>query len=185
MPFKRYCLFVIVLGILLVVPPTCHAEVVLDGTLGPSGPVPGPTDYIITDAMGRIEGENLFHSFTKFSIDKGESATFTGPDTIDNIIGRVTGGESSWIDGILRSEIPGADLFLINPWGIMFGKNATLDIKGSFHASTADYLRLGNTGRYSATKPETSVLTSDPPTAFGFLDDTPADISIFGSRCSR
>ena len=118
------------------------AEVTLDGILGRSGAVSGP-NYRITADLGRQVGVNLFHSFGKFNINTGESATFSGPDSISNIISRVTGGISSWIDGRLRSEITGANLYLLNPAGVMFGSNASLDISGSFHVSTADYLKLG------------------------------------------
>ncbi len=157
-----------------------HAEVVLDGTVGQKGAVSGP-NYVITDKMGSQAGANLFHSFETFNINTGESGTFTGPGGIQNVIGRVTGGASSLIDGRLSCTIPGANLFLINPWGMMFGPNATLDVNGSFHASTADYLLLGDAGRFDAIHPEQSVLTVDPPSAFGFLDDTAASITVEGS----
>ena len=156
------------------------AEVVLDGTLGQKGSVSGP-NYVITDKMGAQVGSNLFHSFETFNINTGESGTFTGPGGTQNVISRVTGGASSWIDGRLGCAIPGANLFLINPYGMMFGPNATLDVNGSFHASTADYLLLGDTGRFDAVNPEQSVLTVDPPSAFGFLDDTAAPIKVDGS----
>ena len=157
-----------------------HAEVVLDGTVGQKGAVSGP-NYVITDKMGSQAGANLFHSFETFNINTGESGTFTGPGGIQNVIGRITGGASSLIDGRLSCTIPGANLFLINPWGMMFGPNATLDVNGSFHASTADYLLLGDAGRFDAVHPEQNVLTVDPPSAFGFLDDTAAPITVQGS----
>src|SRR5262249_53871736 len=124
---------------------------------------------------------NLFHSFGDFNVHTNESATFTGPDAIRNVIGRVTGGQASEIDGALRLEMPNAALYLLNPAGVMFGPNATLDVPGSFHVSTADYVKLSDGGRYAATRPETSVLTSAPPAAFGFLGPNPAPITIKGS----
>lgn len=175
-----FMVFVLLLVIFAFFTPS-HAEIVLDGSFGQTGPVPGNPGYTITEDMGKLKGNNLFHSFSRFNIYNGESATFTGPDTVQNIISRVTGGESSWIDGALRSQIQGADLYLLNPWGVMFGPNARLDITGSFHVSTADYLRLGESGRFDATWPQNSLLTTAPPSAFGFLDDTPADVSIQGS----
>ncbi|MDM8566434.1 filamentous hemagglutinin N-terminal domain-containing protein [Candidatus Halobeggiatoa sp. HSG11] len=51
------------------------------------------------------------------------------------------------IDGLIRSTIPNADMYFLNPYGIMFGPNAQLDVQGSFHASTADYLRLEEDGK--------------------------------------
>lgn len=156
-----------------------HAQITLDGTTGPAGELSGP-NYVIDANVGKQAGGNLFHSFGQFNISIGESATFTGPDSVSNIISRVTGGSGSWIDGPLRSEIPGADFFFLNPWGVMFGPNAFLDMGGSFHVSTADYLRLGEDGRFDAVSPEKSVLTTAPPAAFGFLDESPGELKIEG-----
>src|SRR5207247_439212 len=96
--------------------------------------------YRIPAEVGQIRGPNLFQSFGAFNVPRQWSATFTGPPTITHILGRVTGGRPSQIDGLLQSEIPGANLYLLNPSGVVFGPNATLDVSGSFHVSTADYL---------------------------------------------
>lgn len=93
----------------------------------------------------------------------------------------MTGGQVSTIDGLLRSTIPGANLYLLNPAGLLLGENARLDVSGSFHASTADYLRLGDSGRFEALTPGNSVLTVAPVEAFGFLGDAPGRIDIQGS----
>ena len=103
------------------------AQIVLDGTLGPTGALPGP-DYAITADLGQQHGGNLFHSFGQFSIRQGESATFSGPPSVSNIISRVTGGQVSTIDGMLRSTILGANLYLLNPAGVLFRENARLDV---------------------------------------------------------
>lgn len=155
-------------------------QVTLDGTLGPSGPLSGP-NYAITADLGQQVGGNLFHSFGLFSIQTGESATFSGPNSVSNIIGRVTGGQVSFIDGTLRSTIPGANLYLLNPTGVLFGEHASLDVPGSVHVSTADYLKLGDGGRFDARTPGNSVLTVAPVEAFGFLGDTPGKIAINSS----
>jgi filamentous hemagglutinin family protein len=157
-----------------------YAEIITDGTVGPINSLPGP-DFIISEKLGQKFGNNLFHSFKDFNINTGESATFTGPDSVTNILTRVTGGNYSFIDGPLRSKIPNASLYLINPNGILFGKNASLDITGSFHASTADVLYLEEGGRFSVGEPNKSVLTVALPSAFGFLDSSPAPIWINGS----
>jgi filamentous hemagglutinin family protein len=171
----------IVSGILLsTLPALTHAQITLDGTLGPQGPLTGP-DYTIDAQVGQLRGNNLFHSFGQFNVQTGESATFTGPQTVENVIGRVTGGQQSFIDGQIRSEMSQANLYLLNPSGVLFGPNATLDVPGSFHVSTADYLTLGDNGRFDATTPSNSVLTSAPPAAFGFLSSNPASIVIQGS----
>jgi len=159
-----------------------NAEVTLDGSLGRSGALPGP-DYLIGTDLGRQHGGNLFHSFQEFNLNRLESATFSGPNSVSNIISRVTGGNPSNIDGLIRSTVP-ADMYFLNPNGIMFGPNAQLDVQGSFHASTADYLRLGNGGRFDARNPGDSLLTVAPIEAFGFLTDTPASITTQDSDLS-
>lgn len=157
------------------------AQIATDGTLGAAGPLAGP-NFAITSDLGRQVGTNLFHSFSGFNLASGQSATFSGPAGIGNIISRVTGGSSSSIDGLLRSTIAGANLFLVNPKGLMFGPNARLDLTGSFYASSADYVRLGVGGRFDASNPAASVLTAAAPEAFGFLGPTPAPIAINGSQ---
>ncbi|WP_339134325.1 MAG: filamentous hemagglutinin N-terminal domain-containing protein [Candidatus Electrothrix sp. GW3-4] len=177
---NHVCSFAILVASLLTLSlyaPLCWAEITLDGTVGPAGTLSGP-DFLIWAELGKISGSNLFHSFKDFNINQGESANFFGPDSIENIIGRVTGGDTSSINGSLNSWIPGANLFLINPAGIVFGPDAELNVQGSFHASTADYIRLGENGSFNATQPENSVLAVDPPSAFGFLSDNSAPISV-------
>jgi len=127
---------------------------------------------------GTIKGTNQFHSFGLFSVGTGDAASFNGPSWIANIIGRITGGQSSIIDGILRSTITGANLYLLNPYGVLFGPNASLDVTGSFHVSTADYLRLSDGGIYYSNPLRSSVLTTASPVAFGFLSNNPAPITI-------
>jgi len=153
----------------------------LDGTLGNAGKLdlPGP-DYDIKAAFGKQAGANLFHSFEQFNLHKGESATFSGPDSVKNIISRVTGGNVSWLDGKLGSGIPNADLYFLNPAGVMFGTNASLDLGGSFHVSTADYLRLGENERFYAMPRADEILSVAAPAAFGFLDDSISGISLEG-----
>jgi filamentous hemagglutinin family protein len=173
----RWSWKIVMAGLVMPFGAPTKAEVTLDGTLGPAGSLTGP-NFVIPDTVGQTVGPNLFHSFGLFNINTGESATFTGPAAIDNVISRVTGGSQSFIDGLLRSEIQSANLWFINPAGVLFGEHASLDIQGSFHVSTADYLKLGDGGRFEATHPENSVLTTAPPEAFGFLNNTPAPITV-------
>jgi len=166
----------IVLVSLFVLSSPIRAEVTLDGTLGHSGALPGP-DYLIGAKLGQRHGGNLFHSFQNFNLNRHESATFSGPNSINNIINRVTGGNPSNIDGLIRSNIPNADMYFINPYGLVFGENARLDVQGGFHASTADTLRLRDGGQFNARYPNDSLLTIAPIAAFGFLTNTPAPIT--------
>lgn len=156
------------------------AEIVTDGTLGARMSLVGP-NFAITSNLGRQVGVNLFHSFSQFTVATGESATFSGPGNIANIIGRVTGGGASQIDGLLRSSVPNANLYLINPKGIAFGPNAALDVSGAFHASSADYLKLADGARFEASTLGMSTFTSATPAAFGFIGAAPAGITASGT----
>src|SRR5437870_1783324 len=130
-----------------------------DGTLGTAVTRNGNI-YTIMGGTRPGNGPNLFHSFDRFSVGTNDIASFTGPQTgITNILSRVTGGQRSDIDGTLRSEMPGANLYLLNPAGVLFGPNASLDVSGSFHISTADYLRLADGARFFVRLSETSTLS--------------------------
>jgi len=156
------------------------AEITTDGTLGSAGQIAGP-NYTIGADLGQQMGGNLFHSFGVFNVGTGETATFAGPASVENIISRVTGGTASLIDGKLRSEIAGANLYLLNPAGVIFGAKASLEISGAFHVSTAEYVRLGTGGRFDASRPENSVLATAAPDAFGFLGENPKEITVGGT----
>ncbi|BAP55799.1 large exoprotein containing haemagglutination activity domain [Thioploca ingrica] len=157
-----------------------HGEVVFDGTLGTTGSLPGP-NFVIDAPLGQQVGDNLFHSFERFNLDPTESATFTGPATINNVINRVTGGQPSHINGLFRSQIPQANFYFINPAGILFGPQAQIDVPASLYLSTADYLQLGATGQFNATLPNNTLLSVAAPTAFGFLDH-PSPITVQNSQ---
>ncbi len=157
-----------------------HAEVILDGSTGTTGSLAGP-DYQITESLGQRTGNNLFHSFEHFNLLNAETATFSGSTGIRNVISRVTGGQASSIDGTIRSTIPGASLYFINPSGILFGEHAAIDVNSSFHASTADYLGFKNGERFESRMATANpVFTTATPEAFGFLGETPAAIAVSG-----
>src|SRR5579863_9084051 len=119
--------------------PAAAQHITIDGSLSPAQTLAGPT-YTIGANLGKQVGGNLFHSFGVFGLTTGESATFTGPATVTNVVGRVTGGVQSAVNGAINSAIPGANLYLVNPAGFVFGPNATINVSGSFRAATADYL---------------------------------------------
>lgn len=170
------CVLLLVAGL-----PVSRAQITLDGSMGPAGPLAGP-DYRIDAGVGQMRGSNLFHSFAEFNVRAGESATFRGPGPVDNIIGRVTGGHPSVVDGRVRSEIPDANVYLLNPRGVVFGPDASLEIDVSFHVSTADYLRFADGGAFYADPAKAGVLSVAPPEAFGFLGETPAGIAVRGGQ---
>jgi filamentous hemagglutinin family protein len=151
-----------------------------DGTLGTTVTRSG-TMHTITGGTRPGNGPNLFHSFDRFSVGTADTARFSGPTGITNILSRITGGQQSIIDGRLQSTIPGANLYLLNPSGVLFGPQARLEVSGSFHVSTADVLRLADGTTFSAHLRQASVLTVAEPAAFGFLGNTPAAITIHGS----
>ncbi len=123
---------------------------------------------------GTIKGRNQFHSFGQFDLGAGDVASFNGPATIANILSRVTGGIPSEIDGTLRSTIEGANLFFLNPAGVVFGPEAKLDLTGSFHVSTANFLRFEDGASFYADAnlddQVDSILTVAPREDFGFLN---------------
>lgn len=106
---------------------------------------------------GATRGVNLFHSFEQFSIEAGREAYFSNPEGIANIFSRVTGGDHSDIFGTLGVSGE-ANLFLINPNGILFGPDATLDVRGAFHASTANEIIFPDGNTFSALEPEVAPL---------------------------
>ena len=148
------------------------AQIQKDGTLGSESSIitpklinGQPTDQI---DGGAVRGTNLFHSFEQFSVSAGRTAYFNNARDIQNIIGRVTGNSISNIDGILKAN-HAANLFLINPNGIVFGPNASLNIGGSFVASTASSLNFADGTKFSATSPQTTpLLTVSVPIGLQF-----------------
>ena len=129
---------------------------------------------------GAKRGANLFHSFQEFNVRNGESVNFAHPEGIENILSRVTGNTRSEILGTL-GVLGSADLFIINPNGIIFGTNAALNVNGSFLASTADSLVFNDDFQFSATNPITPpLLTINAPIGLQF--DKSAESIVNRSR---
>ncbi|WP_242054592.1 S-layer family protein [Nostoc sp. FACHB-190] len=131
-----------------------HAQVTPDSTLKTLVESSG-NSYTIKD--GTRVGNNLFHSFSQFSIPTNGSASFNNDIDIQNIFSRVTGGQISNIDGEIRAQYS-ANLFLLNPAGIIFGQNASLNIGGSFVATTANSIKFADGVEFSATNPSNTPL---------------------------
>src|SRR5207237_10584026 len=84
-------------------------------------------------------------------------------------------------DGRIQYNIAVANINLINPIGIVFGQHETVNVPGSFHASTADYVKMSDGAKFQATNPDASTMSAAPPVAFGFLTPKPAAITVNGS----
>ncbi|NJM90529.1 MAG: filamentous hemagglutinin N-terminal domain-containing protein [Hydrococcus sp. RU_2_2] len=148
-----------------------QAQILPDNTLDPSESSQIERVNATRDRItgGATRGSNLFHSFREFSIDEGRAAYFANPAAIRTIFSRVTGNNPSQIFGTLGVE-GNANLFFINPNGIIFGPNATLDVRGSFIGSTANSIAFPNGENFSATNPNSPpLLTIDVPVPIGLV----------------
>ncbi len=148
------------------------AQVTADETLGFEKSVVTPS-IIINDLPsnqikgGAIRGINLFHSFREFNVREGEGIYFSNPIGIENIISRVTGRTESQVMGTLGVQGK-ANLFIINPNGVIFGSNSSLDLNGSFVASTANALQFGEQEFFEISIPNAPSLLTVNPSAFLF-----------------
>ncbi len=129
---------------------------------------------------GTQAGSNLFQSFQRFGLSATETAHFLANPQIQNILGRVVGGEASVINGQIQVTGSNANLFLLNPAGIIFGANASLNVPGSFTATTANGIGFGN-GWFSASGTNDYAALVGAPGAFAFTASEPGAIINFGN----
>ena len=162
------------------------AQIIPDGTLGAEGSVIIPNANINNLPAELIEGGatrgvNLFHSFSEFNIGDIQRVYFANPIGIENIFSRVTGNNPSNILGTLGIN-GAANLFLLNPNGIIFGQNAQLDIRGSFVASTANSFIFPDGSEFSATNPQNPpLLTINVPIGLQYGTQPPQGITNRGN----
>jgi filamentous hemagglutinin family protein len=159
-----------------------------DGTMGTNVPT-GCNVCNITGGTRPGNGQNLFHSFGKFDVGSTGVANFQNDSGLptSNILSRVTGGNPSNILGTIQTQgFNNANLFLMNPAGIVFGPNAALNVGGAAYFTTADYLRLADGVQFTAMpSAQDALLSIAPVAAFGFLGTNPGGgISVDGSILS-
>ncbi|MGL6338983.1 MAG: filamentous hemagglutinin N-terminal domain-containing protein, partial [Waterburya sp.] len=144
------------------------SNIVPDNTLGTESSVVNPRDANSESIDGgAVRGQNLFHSFEEFNVDAGRGVYFANPNDVTNIFSRVTGNNVSNILGTLGVD-GAANLYLINPNGIVFGEGASLDVQGSFTATTADGIEFGEQGSFDAINPQIPQLLTINPSAYLF-----------------
>lgn len=173
-------------------PLVAQGQIVPDGTLGAEGSRLTPQVLIRGQWGDRIEGGAqrggaLFHSFGEFNVQSGQRVYFSNPSGIDAILTRVTGGNPSQIQGTLGVD-GGASLFLLNPQGILFGPGASLDVAGSFMATTAPRWVLPGGEEYSAINPQQPPLLSievDPGVQWGGIRSGLLDAAGFSEGTVR
>jgi filamentous hemagglutinin family protein len=153
-----------------------HAQVIPDNTLGTQVIPTGPT---FTINNGTRSGNNLFHSFSQFSIPTNGSAIFNNATDVQNIFSRVTGSQVSNIDGILKTQ-GGANLFLMNPNGIVFGPNAQLQLGGSFLGTTASSIKFADAIEFNTLNTTPALLSVNVPIGLQ-MGTNPGTIAIQGS----
>ncbi|MDY6784627.1 MAG: CHAT domain-containing protein [Cyanobacteriota bacterium] len=115
-------------------------------------PAPDGTGTVVTPNGNQLDitggtlsgnGANLFHSFAQFGVGNAQIANFLTPPQIQNILGRIAGGDPSVINGLIQITGSNSNLYLMNPAGLIFGQDATLNIPGDFFATTATGIQLG------------------------------------------
>ncbi len=165
-------------------------EIIRDGTVRPDAPFqiePQGTTYTIGETHGERPGggPDLFHSFRTFNVGKGDTALFTADFPTENVISRVTGGARSNIHGTISSNIPGANLYLLNPSGVLFGPTSSLDVMGSFHIGTPEPIPFPSLDKFNAGATNRTSLSLARLSDYGFLapnsPDARANVSIQGT----
>lgn len=153
------------------------AQTLPDGTLGQENSIVTPGQLRDLIEGGAIRDTNLFHSFTEFNVSEGQNIYFANPEGVANILTRVTGFNPSNIFGTLGVD-GAANLILLNPNGINFGSKATLDVSGSFLATTADSVLFDNSFEFSASNPQAPpLITINIPLGLQYGDNPGAIVT--------
>ncbi|MGB3560413.1 MAG: filamentous hemagglutinin N-terminal domain-containing protein, partial [Geitlerinemataceae cyanobacterium] len=153
-------------------------------------PADNSTNTIVTPEGNRFDinggqrsgdGQNLFHSFQEFGLNSGQIANFLSSPEIYNIFGQVVGGNASYIDGILQVSGGNSNLFLINPAGIIFGSNSSLNVPADFTATTATEIGFGNNLWLNSSGENNWANLLGNPSSFNFANLQNGSIANFGN----
>jgi filamentous hemagglutinin family protein len=154
----------------------------------PITPAADGTNTVVTPEGDRLDisggslsqdGANLFHSFQQFGLSQGQIANFLSNPEIRNILGRVVGGDASYINGLIQITGGNSNLFLMNPAGILFGANAQLNVMGDFTATTATGIGLGESW-FNGVGDNNYAALVGTPRAFNFSLSQPGSIVNLG-----
>ena len=180
--FLGNCLFTAASVAILVSASSSWSQIVTDGSVGRATSLSGP-NYAIPTSLGKLNGNGtaLLQSFSKFNLSAGQSATFTSTSArLKTIIARVTGGSMSSIDGALTSLAPNADLYFLNPNGVVIGPHASINVPAGFFVSTADRLNFADGTSIPISASPVGNLSAASVQSFGFLGAQVGDIVVQG-----
>ncbi|MEB3827364.1 two-partner secretion domain-containing protein, partial [Phormidium sp. CCY1219] len=147
MPSQTSCIYYLLwlatlaIALTATIKPTRSQPIVPNGDTNTSVTQNG-NELEITGGKQSDNGANLFHSFEQFGLNENQIANFVSHPNIENILGRINGGDPSIINGLIKLTGGNSNLFLMNPAGIVFGSGASLNVPGSFMATTADRIGL-------------------------------------------
>jgi filamentous hemagglutinin family protein len=147
-----------------------------------TGTIVTPNGNQINISGGQLSGDgaNVFHSFTQFGVNSDQIANFLSNPNIQNILGRVVGGEATVINGLIQVTGGNSNLFLINPSGIIFGTNASLNVPAAFTATTANSIGFGSNW-FNATGANNYAALVGTPSTFAFTMSQPGGIVNTGN----
>ena len=162
-------------------PQKAIAQPIIPARDGTGTNVTSPDGSLFNINGGTGTGNNLFHSFEQFNLETGQTANFISHPNIENILGRINGNNPSLINGLITVTGANSHLFLMNPAGIVFGPNASLNVPASFTATTATGIGFGNNNWFEAIGNNNWSNLVGTPNAFKFENAGGGSIVNFGN----
>ncbi|MEH1810571.1 CHAT domain-containing protein [Nostoc sp.] len=165
----------------LVSPRLAQAQQIVPANDG-TGTIVTPNGNRLDITGGTTSGDNanLFHSFQQFGISPEQIANFQASPALQNILGRITGGNASVINGLIQVTGGNPNLFLMNPAGFIFGANASLNVPGAFTVTTANGIGFGSSWFNAIGVNDYNTLVGNP-NGFAFSTNQPGAIANAGN----